>query len=134
MLYLCSNNIIVYCVTVFTFLIIMHYAGIEFTIEPGNISIPLNSVPNVTFRCSLSDPFFRSHWIVKFPDIMQNLSTRDFNDTVILIKRGIVYSSSRITIPGVLENNSTLIRCAASNFATSTTEFSDPVELTIVGM
>ena len=111
----------------------MHYAGIEFTIEPGDISIPLNSVQNVTFRCSLSDPTLRSHWIVKFPDIMQNLSTRNSNDMSILIERGVIYGSSTITIPGVLENNSTLIRCAVSNFATSTTEFSDPVELTIAG-
>jgi hypothetical protein len=67
---------------------------------------------NVTFRCSLSDPNLRSHWIVTFPDIDRNLSTRDFDDMPILIERGVVYTSSGITIPGVLENNSTLIRCA----------------------
>lgn len=88
---------------------------------------------NTTFRCSLSDPSLRLHWIVKFPDIMQNLSTRDSNDMPILIERGVVYDSSRITIPGVVENNCTLVRCAVFKFDTAITEFSDPVKLTIVG-
>lgn len=111
----------------------MHYVGIEFTIEPGDISIPINLMRNVTFQCRLSDSTLRLHWIVNFPDIDRNLSTMDFDDMSILIERGVVYSSSAITIPGVLENNCTLIRCAVSNFATSTTEFSDPVKLMIVG-
>ena len=49
----------------------------------------------------------------------------------VLIARGVLYDSTRITIPGVVENNCTLIRCAVFKF---TTEFSDPVKLTIVGM
>lgn len=88
---------------------------------------------NVTFRCSLSDPGLRSHWIVKFPDIKQNLSTRNADDMLNLTERGVVYDSSSMTIPGVLENNCTLIRCATIKFAASTTEFSDPVKLTVVG-
>ena len=51
----------------------------------------------------------------------------------ILIERGVVYDSSRITIPGVVENNCTLVRCAVFKFDTAITEFSDPVKLTIVG-
>jgi hypothetical protein len=53
---------------------------------------------------------------------------------VILIGRGVGYSSSglTITIPGVLENNSTLIRCAVQ-LSNGITEFSDPVQLTIDG-
>ena len=65
---------------------------------------------------------------------MQNLSTRDVNDMVILIERGVDFRSSRIiTIPGVVENNCTLIRCAVFKSSSGSTEFSDPVKLTIVG-
>ena len=52
---------------------------------------------------------------------------------LILIERGVNYNSSSITIPGVVENNCTLIRCAFSDFNIGTTEFSDPVKLIIVG-
>jgi hypothetical protein len=107
------------------------YAGIEFTVEPGDVNTPLNLLRNVTFRCSLSDTSLRPHWIVTFPDIDRNLSTMNIDDMRILIGRGVDYSSSRINIPGVLENNSTLIRCATSS--NGITEFSDPVQLTIDG-
>ena len=50
----------------------------------------------------------------------------------VLIARGIECDSSRITIPVVVENNCTLIKCAALKIGT--TEFSDPVKLIIVGM
>ena len=52
----------------------------------------------------------------------------------VLFARGVEYDSSRITIPGVVENNCTLIRCAVLKFGSSMTEFSDPVKLIIVGM
>ena len=108
-------------------------ADLEFTIKPGNISTPLHLVPNVTFHCSVHGSDLRPHWIVVFPDINQNLSTRDNDDMMTLVERGVVFGSSSIIIPGVLENNCTLIRCAVFFFGTSMTEFSDPVKLTIVG-
>lgn len=51
----------------------------------------------------------------------------------ILIARGVVYTSSQITIPAVTRNNRTLIRCAVFNFGDGLTEFSDPVKLIVVG-
>ena len=64
---------------------------------------------------------------------MQDLSTRDINDMLTLIERGVDFRSSRITIPGVIENNCTLIRCAVFKPSSGSTEFSDPVKLTVVG-
>ena len=107
-------------------------AGLQFTLLPGNVTISLNQAQDVTFTCSLSDSSsFRTSWVVKFPDIMQNLSTRDINDMVILDDRGVLYDSSSVTIPGILRNNDTTIRCAA--LVSSTTTFSDPVKLTVAG-
>ena len=98
------------------------------------MTIPLNQAQNVTFTCSLSDSSFRIFWVVKFPDIMQNLSTRDSNNMVILDDRGVLYDSSSVTIPGILRNNGTTIRCAALTFSGGEiTRFSDSVKLTVAG-
>ena len=86
----------------------------------------------MTFRCSLSNPSLRSHWIVKFPDT-QNMSTWSIRDKLVLTQRGVIYDSLSITIPGVLRNNGTLVRCATYVFLPGLTEISGPVKLTIAG-
>ena len=96
------------------------------------MTVPLNQMRNVTFQCSLSNPSFRPHWNVKFPDT-EYLSTRDINDIQVLAQRGVIYDSSSVTVPGVLMNNSTLVCCAAFDFSTGMTEVSDPVQLIIAG-
>ena len=109
------------------------FSVIHFTIDPGNVTVALNQMWNVTFRCSLSDPSLRSHWIVKLPDT-QNLSTRDNSHMLVLAQRGVIYDSSSVTVPGVLMNNGTLVRCAAVVFsAGGVTKLSDPVRLIIAG-
>ena len=97
------------------------------------MTIALNPTRNVTFQCSLSDTSLRNFWFVKFPDITKNLSTRDNEDMYVLSQRGVVYDSSSVTIPGVVRNNGTLIRCTAYNFGTGVSEFSNLVELIIAG-
>ena len=108
------------------------FAAIDFTLDPGDVTVALNQMRNVTFRCSLSNPSLRLNWIVKFPDT-QNLSTRNNGDIVVLAQRGVIYNSSSLTIPGVLMNNSTLVRCATFVFAEGVTKISDPVRLIIAG-
>ena len=65
----------------------------------------------------------------------RHLSTNDDDDKVILAERGITFSSSAntidISIPDKTENNNTLLACAG--FLFGSTEFSDPVTLTIIG-
>ena len=109
------------------------FSAIHFTIDPGDVAVALNQMRNVTFRCSLSNPSLRLNWIVKFPDT-QNLNTRNYGDIVVLAQKGVIYNSSSVTIPGVLMNNDTLVRCAAFVFyAGGVTEISYPVELLIAG-
>ena len=108
-------------------------APVHITIDPADVTVALNQMQNVTFQCSLSDPSLRIHWIVKFPDITKNLSTRDNSDMPVLTQRGVTYDSSSVTIPGVLRNNGTLIRCATIIFTTGVTEFSDLGELIVAG-
>ena len=65
----------------------------------------------------------------------RHLATNDDADTVILAERGITFSGSAnsavISIPDRVENNNTNITCAG--FLFGSTEFSDPVTLTIIG-
>ena len=65
----------------------------------------------------------------------RHLSTNDNADKVILDQQGITYSSSAtsavISIPDTVENNNTLLMCAA--FLSGSTELSNPVTLTIIG-
>ena len=65
----------------------------------------------------------------------RHLATNDANDEAILAERGITYSSNAksavISIPDRVENNNTMLSCAA--FLSGGTELSDPVTLTIIG-
>ena len=116
----------------FSLLYSISFAAIDFTIDPGDVTVAQNQMRNVTFRCSLSDPSLSPYWIVKFPDT-QNLSTRDNDNEAVLNQRGVIYSSSNMMIPGVLMNNVTLVSCAAFVFAEGVTKISDPVQLMIAG-
>ena len=64
----------------------------------------------------------------------RHLATNDDDDKVILAQRGIIFSSSAnsivISIPDRVENNNTIIMCGGFF---GSTEFSDPVTLTIIG-
>ena len=101
------------------------------------MTLSVNNMLNVTFTCNVSDGS-PPDWVLKFPDIMQNLSTRDSDDMVVLHQRGVMYNSTSITIPRVEQNNCTMIRCAVVRFTgSSITEFSEiiyvPYKLLLAG-
>lgn len=93
----------------------------------------LSEVDNVTFYCTINSTD-RVHWTLKFLDSM-NLSTRDGGDMVILSERGVAWNNSRgsgdVTIPVVLKNNCTLIRCSV--VTDRSTMFSKQMKLTVAG-
>ena len=132
-----SSSLRVTNLEIFHFMsLLVHFihAATQFTIEPGNVTVALSQMQTLTFQCSVSDESLMQFWTLKFLDVTTNLSTRDSNDMPVLDQRGVTYNSRSVTIPGVAENNCTLIRCVVLRFTTvSTTEFSDPVKLTIVG-
>ena len=111
----------------------------RFNIEPGNTTVALNQMKNVTFRCTCTQCGPPLHWslIIGPNNIEVPLSTQHGDDRLKLDKRGILTvnhndGSSTISIPGdTVDNNCTQIRCAA--FIGGGNEFSDPVKLTIIG-
>ena len=108
----------------------------DFTVEPsGNTFVPLNQMTNVTFHCNVSSgvPFWS---VIPDPSMQIFLSTQDNRDVETLNRRGIFFSIrdtfANITIPGVAENNGTVIYCGRRIHGSN--EFGpNPITLTIIG-
>jgi hypothetical protein len=108
----------------------------QLEIQPGDTTLLQNQMSNATFHCTCVDCEFGSppHWSLENEGTFVN--TEDEDDRVILIQRGIMFSSSStsavISIPDTVENNNTQIWCTA--FLFGSVEFSDPsVTVTIIG-
>lgn len=106
----------------------------QFEVQPGNTTLPLNQMSNATFYCTCDACILSLLWSLENEG--RYFITDDGNDRGILAERGIIYSSTDtsavISIPDTMENNNTLIRCAA--FHSGSNEYSDPpVELIIIG-
>lgn len=103
-------------------------------LEPPVGTISFNQMLNVTFQC-LVNSNGPTWWTIHYLDTDQYLSTRDENDKTKFEERGIHYYSgdtdANITIPSIVENNRTLIRCAT--FHVGVTEFSGQIKLIIAG-
>ena len=107
-------------------------------IQPeGTVTVALNQIKNVTFNCqiecTLGDICGPPFWVLEKE---QNIITsNDIRDKDIFAQRGITFSSAAttavISIPDTVENNNTLIYCAAFIFGGA--EFSAIVELLIIG-
>ena len=104
-----------------------------FIVQPGNTIIALNQMSNATFQCTCPNCTTLPYWTMENQG--RYLATNDDVEEVILAERGITYSSSAksavISIPVTVENNNTLLVCAA--FLFGGTEFSEQVTLTIIG-
>ena len=106
----------------------------QFVVQPGDTTLPLNQMSNATFHCTCNECTSPPFWSLENRGI--HLITDEESDRKILDGRGITYSSSGtsavISIPDTVENNNTMISCAA--FLSGGRDFSDPpVKLTIVG-
>ena len=104
----------------------------QFEVQPGDTNLILNQMSNATFHCSCDECTVPPYWGLENGG--RHFSTDNNNDRMILAERGITYSSSDtsavISIPDRVENNNTMIFCAAFFGGI---EFSDPVKLTIIG-
>lgn len=107
----------------------------QFTVQPGDTILPLNQMSNVTFyctcdECDLGTPPF---WTVEHDGTY--FDTTAASDGMSLSQRGITYGSSGnsavISIPNRIENNNTMVWCAA--FISGLNQFSEPVKVTIIG-
>ena len=105
----------------------------QFTVQPGDTTLPLNQMSNATFHCTCNECTSPPVWSLENGG--RYFITDNDGDRMILAERGITYSSSGtsavISIPDTAENNNTMISCAAFLFGGS--EFSYPVKLTIIG-
>ena len=107
-----------------------------FTLQPGDTTVPLNPMNNVTFNCTCSicinRPLF---WTLTNNGV--SLATNDNADQAILDQRGITYNSDINTavliIPSTTENNDTQIACKGIQNPANIIETSNPVMLTIIG-
>ena len=92
---------------------------------------------NATFNCecTVGIDCSQPYWHIETNGA--TITTDDDRDTVKFAERGITFSTSSdstmafISIPDTVENNNTMISCAALLFGG--TEFSNQVELIIVG-
>ena len=109
----------------------------DLIVQPvGMVTLALNQMRNATFscECTLGDELCgQPYWSLE--DNGNFITTIDNNDIETLAQRGITYSSTHttavISIPDTVENNNTLIACAALLFGAI--EFSAVVELIIIG-
>ena len=106
----------------------------QFEVQPGDTILMLNQMSNVTFHCSCDECTTPPYWSLENEG--NYFSTNNDIERMILAKRGITYSSSgtsaSISIPDTVENNNTIIHCAA--FLFGGTEFSNPpILVTIIG-
>ena len=104
------------------------------TVQPGDTILALNQMSNATFHCTCNECITPPYWSLE--NAGRHLFTDNDNDRLILVQRGITYSSGAtsavISIPDTVENNNTIILCDA--FITGSTEFSNPpVRVTIIG-
>ena len=106
-------------------------------IRPADtVTLTLNQMRNATFSCEcmLGDELCNQpYWSLENDG--NSITTIDNNDIETFAQHGITYSSTRttavISIPDTVENNNTLIACAA--FLFGSTEFSAVVALIIIG-
>ena len=106
----------------------------QFEVQPGDTILMLNQMSNATFHCSCDECTTPPYWSLENGG--SHFDTDSNSDRILLAERGIIYSSSGtsavINIPDTVENNNTIIFCAA--FLFGGTEFSDPpVRVTIIG-
>ena len=111
----------------------------DLIIRPADtVTLALNQMRNATFscECTLDDELCSEpYWGLENDG---NIISTDYEDDIeIFAQRGITYSSNInrtmavISIPDTVENNNTLIYCAAFIFGGA--EFSAIVELLIIG-
>ena len=93
-------------------------ARLPVNFEPRDTITALNQTSNATFHCTCTECNLTAplYWILLRPHFEERFYDTNSNGTI-LSQRGITYSSSDssaiITIPDRIENNNTILWCAA---------------------